>query len=293
MMARDDVRCAASGETCMLRFGGHCTRDLSFLEAVDRQAATNTKKKLQMSKNSKQSTMDNQPPETSSEPEPKSQRGRKRPYGESLKLAYSSFDFSPRESTGRPRSPHRFFSSSYKATFSEPDASKPIDENTRAEENKEEKHTVAPISTSVEQVVHHHINGLCIVTAGESLPSSSVRSIQFVANEAPACSAAVKRKRQGKMMKGGKVADSVNPSTVIAQLELENGETIPLYACVWGTILELNHSLTPEVLADDPLLDGYLAVILPSGRFPPKKDGSKDADDLDDDGEKDSATIQD
>jgi hypothetical protein len=249
-------------------------------------------KKLEVSKFSKQSTMDKQQRETSSEPEPKKQRGRKRPYGESLKLAYSSFDFSPRESTGRPRSPHRFFSSSYTATFSEPDASKPTDEITRAEENSEEKQTVTPTSSSVEQVVHHHVNGLCIVTAGESLPSSSVQSVQFVANEAPACSAAVKRKRQGKMMKGGKVEDSVKPSTMIAQLVLENGETIPLYACVWGTILELNHSLTPEVLADDPLLDGYLAVILPSGKFPPKKDGSKDADDLEDDGEKDSATIQ-
>jgi len=73
----------------------------------------------------------------------------------------------------------------------------------------------------------------------------------------------------------------VTPSTVIAELILENPNTaegqtneplvIPLRACVWGTILEINQGLTPKVIMEDPLLDGYLAVILPSGRFPPNE----------------------
>jgi hypothetical protein len=72
------------------------------------------------------------------------------------------------------------------------------------------------------------------------------------------------------MLKGGKVEDAVTPTTIIAKLRLKSGEAIPLYACVWGTILEVNHSLTMDILFDDTLLDGYLAVILPSGGFPPK-----------------------
>ena len=48
-----------------------------------------------------------------------------------------------------------------------------------------------------------------------------------------------------------------------------NNNMINLYACVWGSILELNRSISPNVLANDPLLDGYLAIILPTGSFPP------------------------
>jgi len=73
----------------------------------------------------------------------------------------------------------------------------------------------------------------------------------------------------------------VFPTTVIAEMRRASGEPIPILACVWGTILELNHSITPDILFDDPLLDGYLAVILPSGPFPPRisdslKDTSKE-----------------
>ena len=101
------------------------------------------------------------------------------------------------------------------------------------------------------------------------------------------------------MMKGGTVDDVVHPSTVIAELileennnndnnndynkdnntkEIQEKETIiiPLYACVWGTIMELNNrnELTPKVLLDDPLLDGHIAIILPSGTFPPERNSA-------------------
>jgi len=91
------------------------------------------------------------------------------------------------------------------------------------------------------------------------------------AREAPAFSAAQKRKRQTKMLQGQKVEDAVSPSTTLAELELESGEKIALKACVFGTIIELNKNLTPEVLNDDPLLNGFLAIILPSGSFPPRE----------------------
>jgi hypothetical protein len=207
---------------------------------------------------------------------------RKRPFGGSLSAAYSTVSsFTARPSTGRPDSPHFFFKSSMAVSFNH--ISKDDDNH----------------DIQIPQVVHQHVNGLCIVTVADSYtlrvpPSSKVESIRFVVQEAPTCSAAEKRKKQAKMLKGGTVVGAVMPATVIAELTIVTMEEtddekvndtpiasrhtssvtkrttiVPLYACVWGTILELNHRLTPELLRDDPLLDGYLAVILPSGRFPP------------------------
>jgi hypothetical protein len=38
---------------------------------------------------------------------------------------------------------------------------------------------------------------------------------------------------------------------------------------VWGTVLEVNPNLSPDLLRKDPDLDGYVAVVLPTGPFPP------------------------
>jgi hypothetical protein len=199
-------------------------------------------------------------------------RKRKRSFGDTLATAYSSVSIAPRKLTCKPRpdSPHFFFSSSYDVIPS------------GFKSDQEGENVVDPnndVDVVIRQVVHQHVNGLCMVTAGElSIPSSKIlRSIRFLAKEAPSCSNGEKRKRQTKMLKGkGKVEHVVNPSTVIAELILEDrtsvhtnceSETmvtkktkttiIPLRACVWGTILELNSTaLTPDVLLQDPLLDG-------------------------------------
>lgn len=183
---------------------------------------------------------------------------RKRPFGESLRAAYEAVSFSPIGSSGHPRSPHRFFKESYVASFAK-------------EESNIGSQSPPRASVELKQVVHHHVNGLCIITAGSNLPDKSmISALEFKAKEASTCSAAEKRKRQAKMLRGGKVDEAVLPNTVIAELRQTSGETIPIFACVWGTILELNHSITVDVLLDDPLLDGYVAVILPSGSFPPR-----------------------
>lgn len=192
---------------------------------------------------------------------------RKRPFGESLQAAYSSVEFDPLIGTGHPRSPHRLFKESYGVTFR-----KVATDQTVA--------TVESPPFNLRQVVHHHVNGLCIVTAGTKLPDkSTIAAIEYVATKATPCSAAEKRKRQAKMLKGGKVEDAVTPTTVLANLQLKSGDQLPIYSCVWGTILEINSGLSIEMLLDDPLLDGYLAVILPSGEFPPKKDAIRQRED--------------
>ena len=65
----------------------------------------------------------------------------------------------------------------------------------------------------------------------------------------------------------------VSPKTIIANIILQNGRKIPLKSMVWGTVMELNQSLqqNPELLCQDPLMNGYLAVILPTGPFPPRQ----------------------
>ena len=195
-------------------------------------------------------------------------RKRKRPFVDTLSTAYSSVSFVPRVLNGecRPDSPHFFFSSSYTVKHSDIESEK---KGAGCNSNDETE-------VEISQVVHQHVNGLCMVTVGDlSIPQSKIlKSIRFIAQEAPPCSNAEKRKRQAKMLKGkGKVDHIVTPSTVIAELVLEertstqetmdgddpNPKTtiIPIRACVWGTILEINDAnLTPEVLLKDPLLDG-------------------------------------
>jgi len=186
---------------------------------------------------------------------------RKRPFGESLREAYKSIEFTPLQSTGHPRSPHRFFRESYNVTFPKESSDQPT-----------ETDRVVP-KFELSQVVHQHVNGLCIVTAGSTrLPEhDEISTIEILVTNAPSCSAAEKRKRQAKMLKGGKVDNVVTPTTILANLHLKSGDRLPIYSCVWGTILEVNTGLSVDRLLDDPLLDGYLAVILPSGEFPPRR----------------------
>mmetsp|Transcript_16014 Transcript_16014/g.32845 ORF Transcript_16014/g.32845 Transcript_16014/m.32845 type:complete len:237 (-) Transcript_16014:1050-1760(-) len=224
-----------------------------------------------------------------SKPNASTSRKRKRSFRDTLGEAYSSVSFAPREYADdcAPDSPRFFFPSSYTAV--------PCASELPGGESKEpgDDSSSDPLNIDIRQVVHRHVNGLCMVTAGEfSVPPSKVlKSVRFVAKEAPPCSNAEKRKRQAKMLRGrGKVDNVVSPSTVIAELIFEgkpidensaneaatmqtreNKTTIiPLRACVWGTIIELNiNALKPEILSEDPLLDGHLAIILPSGEFPP------------------------
>ena len=77
------------------------------------------------------------------------------------------------------------------------------------------------------------------------------------------------------MLRGQDVPDAVYPKDVLATVVTTGPKddakttTVPLRCCVWGSVLEVNPNLSPQLLQKDPLLDGYLAVILPSGRFPP------------------------
>jgi len=77
----------------------------------------------------------------------------------------------------------------------------------------------------------------------------------------------------------------LKPADVIAVVTLGDGREVPLRACVSGTFIEINRRLAsvsgdgkneedkskavPSLLVTDPLLDAYLALIMPNGLFPP------------------------
>ncbi len=179
------------------------------------------------------------------------------------------------------------------------------------------------------QVVHRHVNGLCIITAGNilqtilqqqqqqnstSIEGSSqhqpiISSIKYLVEVAPdAQSAKGKLRAKNKKRKKKNSTDScqaqdancgdVTPTDALCEVTLANGDKVILKCCVQGTIIELNHRLatngavekkkkqqssnsasvdgssssnsnddvdgSASLLLTDPLLDGYLAVIMPN-----------------------------
>lgn len=177
-------------------------------------------------------------------------KGRKRQRTDNaLSKAYQGVRFTPVAATGRPGTPHRYFKESYTVEFDG-------DSDDKSQQQR--------------QVVHAHVNGLAIVTAGTFSKDDLVKSIDVVAQVSDVAhqSAGSKRKQTAKMLKGKAVADAVSPTDRLATIQLDDGE-ISLRCCVWGSLLEINPNLTPARMQEDPLLDGYVAVILPSGPFPP------------------------
>ena len=197
-----------------------------------------------------------------------------------LEKEYASISFMKRPSSGRPATPHRHFDSSYEgretggASCGADDDSSP--------------------TSQCGQVVHRHANGLCIVTAGDLIreacrkssssggdASTSVIIKQFDFKIKPVEGQSVgskRRKMMGKKTKkkgsdvGGGESSSglVRPSDILATAELSCGTSVELKCCVLGTLLEINTRLIdkPSFLLSDPLLDGYLGVVMPRGTFP-------------------------
>ena len=182
---------------------------------------------------------------------------------EAFAKAYDGVKFTPIPSTGRPGSPHRYFRESYQVEFLQQDE----------QQQGEGQQSFVP-----SQIVHSHVNGLAVVTAGNGINSqSSIEAVQVLVQQANVASqsAGNKRKQKAKMLRGQAVSDAVYPRDALATIttstgkDADAGQQQQLRCCVWGSVLEVNPNLTPQLLQDDPLLDGYVAVIMPSGRFPP------------------------
>lgn len=215
--------------------------------------------------------------------------GRRRDVDDKLQREYGGISFSSRESSGRPGTPHRYFESSYDVLPVVVESSRSAYQGGMAKPSELKK------PGSLQQIVHRHANGLCIVTAGEivkkacevppsdakeATPPIHVVKVEYAVKEAEGQSVGSKRRKKmakASNSKGSKKSGSdqgssgiARPSDKLARIELSNGSSIDLVCCVFGTILEINKNLidVPSLLVDDPLLDGYMAVIMPQGPFP-------------------------
>lgn len=263
-----------------------------------------------------------------------------------LASSYQNIAFRNRPSSGRPGSPHRYFEHSYDVLFNTamtamPDAdtascagkdnSQAQAQNSNSKESEEQlfqtqQQTQIPHQSSGNQVVHRHLNGLCIVTAGSVLekklllPSihtssnnkeeesanddndvTTITSLQYLVKASKDSQSArgkmrTKNKKQKKQKQKtnddyGDTATAnedhdgnVLPNDPLCRITLSNGRHVTLKCCVSGTILELNKRLeeacgtdndgggplsSSSLVVQDPLLDGHLAVIMPTkGAFP-------------------------
>mmetsp|Transcript_13634 Transcript_13634/g.23190 ORF Transcript_13634/g.23190 Transcript_13634/m.23190 type:complete len:309 (-) Transcript_13634:181-1107(-) len=266
-------------------------------------------------------------------------------------FCYKNVSFHERTSSGRPGSPHRYFEHSYNVSFQDhvgdvdvssslsgsaamkPDDTAPAEASASAStaavdnaDSSSQSITVPSNNNSTgNQVVHRHVNGLCIITAGNILQTAlqqqnstssdnnngesqhqSIESIKYLVKVAPDAQSAkgklrAKNKKRKKNNNNNKndssVAQDANsgdvtPTDALCEVTLTNGEKVTLKCCVQGTIIELNHRLAASesaveqhqqqssngadvdggsnidgnasLLLTDPLLDGYLAVIMPN-----------------------------
>lgn len=185
---------------------------------------------------------------------------------ESYKNTYEGFHFEAIAASGRPRSPHQYFNESYCVKIP----------TNNIDDQKTE--LLSPIE--VQPVIHRHANGLCIVTAGLSkdlIPF--VESVSLCVTPAPAANQNEKKKKANKMLKGKGVSCTVRPNDVLAKIYLTNCQVCHVLCGVFGTVLEVNEKLSAETLTNDPLLDGYLAIIQPAGPFPPNSVAGNHKDD--------------
>lgn len=220
--------------------------------------------------------------------------------------AYRGFTFTPVPATGRPGTPHRFFAESYTVEYIQPLDEDSDDKSAGADHTCSDNDPYSNnLSTIVRNMrVHRHANGLCVVTtAGNSdaVPSGDVSAttgttistihdhaetkgddLQWLccaATTLPDLSAAQKRKRAAVMLKQKQQRDQTlppgavrprDPLIRVVDTATTTGGVPTIYpSLVFGGILEVNMELTMDLLRSDPLLKGYLAVILPTGPFPP------------------------
>ena len=117
-----------------------------------------------------------------------------------------------------------------------------------------------------------------------------ITGIEFRIEETKSTLSVGGKRKKARMMQGNgtkkrqkdDVPGTVHPTDVIAVVTLSDGREVEVRACVSGTVIEINRRLvmnpvessdcddaSSSLVVKDPLLDGYFAVIMPNGKFPP------------------------
>ncbi|GAX12422.1 hypothetical protein FisN_2Hu253 [Fistulifera solaris] len=172
---------------------------------------------------------------------------------DAYRKAYERFSYTSVPSNACLGSPHRYFESSYIV--------RPTNDNL--------------LQTFSSMRIHRHANNLCVVTVGNLISDKIIESVQLHHQEAPPSSAGNKRKQQSKLLRGKETSASgiVRPDDILCTIKISDQSIIEVPCAVWGTVVEVNSALVNDCarIKHDPLFSGYLAVILPTGPFPPPK----------------------
>jgi len=173
----------------------------------------------------------------------------------------------------QPGSPSSVFQTSYQVSLSSKNSIAITSTENIAQtqtQTQTQTHASATKSNPVlsDQIVHCHQNSLCIITAGNSIMKDcKITKIEYLKTVDPTKTGGKNKKRKGMKMSH----TAVQPSDPLVKIHYSNDSTQLLYSCVYGTLLEFNSRLiqTPLLLQKDPLMNGYLAIILPLRPFPP------------------------
>jgi hypothetical protein len=65
--------------------------------------------------------------------------------------------------------------------------------------------------------------------------------------------------------------DTIDAQQHQQQAQKQQKHQQPFLCGVWGTLIDWNQNLSPQLINDDALMDGFLAIVQPIGPFPPTK----------------------
>ena len=117
-----------------------------------------------------------------------------------------------------------------------------------------------------DQVVLLHSNRICLVSIAPKHPiiqnNLRIANLEFEVGRKSKPTDRLSNKVSGKGKKGGQ---SIDERAILCWVHCENGSKYAIRSCVRGTLIEINPLVVknPQLLAEKPLSDGHLAVILP------------------------------
>jgi len=213
--------------------------------------------------------------------------------------AYRGIEFRKRPSSGRPGSPHRFFAASYEVHWNdtEPNSHPAFSSHSLTPVVHRHANGLCVV-TAGEQLPPSFDQVVFLRQASSVAHGSAAQKRKFQAKMLQGKTGTRKdtrkdnhqndqpqqqQQQQPQQQPPSQSQDVVHPHDTLCQIRtstsdadtLSHNDSTPTVihvpACVWGTILEVQGHA--ERVIQDPLLNGYIAVILPTGPFPPPKEG--------------------
>ena len=118
-------------------------------------------------------------------------------------------------------------------------------------------------TTKNHQSVHVHSNGLCVLSIAPTHPSIQpplrVVGVRYRSHDGKNL---LKTSVSGKGKKG---SIFLSERDMVCDVDVSDGSTFKMYACIRGSVIEINERLIaqPQLLGEMPLSDGFVCVMMP------------------------------